>query len=217
MTHLSRSIGRITAAGALAFATALALAAAPASAAATVPVTWDCQAKPPIGDPQQLTLDNSVQADAPATVAAGAAFEAVLAPDPTTVPPDAGGYAINRLENLVLRVPVPQGATYQSATLTGGSNLGTGIPRVAQAGGIVSVTVPGPLAGGSTFQLPALHLSLTASGAAGSTIETRLAGSSYTDPGRTVTANVQAGPFPINVPTSCFANPSPTLTTTSIS
>ncbi len=206
---------RFATAGAAAVAAALVFASP--ALAAPVPVTWDCQAKPPIGDPQQLPLDNSVQAEAPATVAAGAAFEATLAPDPTTVPPEAGGYTINNLQNLVLRVPVPQGATYQSATLTGGSNLGTGIPRVEQAGGVVSVIVPGPLAGGSTFQLPALHLNLTASGAAGSTIDTKLAGTSYADPGMTFTANVQAGPFPVSVPTSCFANPSPTLTSTTIS
>jgi dehydratase len=213
MPRLSRSASLFST-SALAVLTALAVAA-PASAA-TVPVTWDCQAKPPIGSPEQLPLDNSVQADAPATVEAGGSFEAVLAPDPTTVPPEAGGYTVNNLRNLTLSVPVPAGATYQSATLTGGSNLGTGIPSVAQSGNVVTVTVPGPLAGGSTFQLPALHLTLVAAGAAGTTIDTRLAGTSYTDPGMTFTANVQAGPFPVNVPTSCYANPSPTLTSTAI-
>jgi dehydratase len=214
MTRLPRSIGLVSAAGALALAATLGLAGP--VAAATVPVVWDCEAKPPIGAPQQLTLNNSVQADAPATVVAGGSFEATLAPDPTTVPAEAGGYKITNLKNLKLKVPVPQGATFQSATLTGGSNLGTGIPSVAQADNVVTVTVPGPLAGGSTFQLPALHLTLTATGAAGTAIDTKLAGSSYTDPGMTFGATVQAGPFPIDVPTTCFANPSPTLTSTTI-
>jgi dehydratase len=204
----------LSAAAATAIAATLALGS-PAMAA-VVPVTWDCQAKPPVGSPQQLPLDNSVNADAPATVAAGGSFEAVLAPEPTSVPTEAGGYKVNNLQNLTLKVPVPAGSTYQAATLTGGSNLGTGIPSVAQADGVVTVTVPGPLAGGSTFQLPALHLTLTAAGAAGSAIDTRLAGTSYDDPGMTFTANVQAGPFPVNVPTSCFASPSPTLTSTTI-
>jgi dehydratase len=214
MTRLTRPIGLLPAASALALTVMLAVASP--AAAATVAVTLDCQATPPIGAPQQLTLDIAVQADAPATTAPASTFEATLAPDPTTVPAEAGGYAVNNLRNLALRIPVPAGATYQSATLTGGSNLGTGIPSVAQANNLVTVTVPGPLTGGSTFQLPALHLKLTASGAAGSTIDTHLAGTGYPDPGMTFTANVQAGPFPVDVPTSCYPKPSPTLTSTTI-
>jgi len=214
MTRLTRPIGLLSAAGALALTATLGVASP--AAAATVPVVWDCQAQPPIGAPEQLTLNNAVQADAPATVAPGGTFEATLAPEPTTVPAEAGGYRVNRLQNLVLSVPVPAGSTYQSATLTGGSNLGSGIPSVKQADNVVTVTVPGPLTGGSTFQLPALHLNLTATGAAGSVIETKLAGTSYAAPGMTFTANVQAGPFPVNVPTSCYPNPSPTLTSTTV-
>ncbi len=134
-----------------------------------------------------------------------------------TVPTTAGGYSVNNLRGLLLKVPVPQGATVDAATLTGGSNLGTDTPTVSQADGVVTVTVPGPLAGGATFQLPALHLTLTATGAAGTTIDTRLAGTGYDDPGLTFTANVKVGFFPVNVPTSCFANPSPTFTSTTIS
>ena len=214
MTRLSRPIGLMSAVGAMALTITL-VAASPA-AAATVPVAWDCQATPPIGAPQQLILDTTVQADAPAATAAGSTFEATLAPDPTAVPSEAGGYAINNLRNLTLRMPVPAGSTYQSVTITGGSNLGTGIPSVAQANNVVTLTVPGPLSAGTTFQLPAVHLNLTASGAAGSTIDTRLAGTSHTDPGMAFTANVQVGPFPIDVPTACFANPSPTLSSTTI-
>lgn len=213
MTRLARPIGLLSAAG-IALAATLGLAA-PAHAA-PVPVPFDCQATPPIGSPQQLTLEGSVQADAPATVAAGASFEATLAPDPMTVPAEAGGYAVNKLTNLRLHVPVPAGSTFQSATLTGGSNLGNGVPTVSQADNLVTVTVPGPIAGGATFQLPALHLTLTATGEAGTAIETRLKGTSYADPGLTFTATVQVGIFPVDVPTSCFGNPSPVLTSTTI-
>jgi dehydratase len=214
MTRLARPIGLLSIAGAFALATTLGLAAP--ALAAPVPVPFDCQAKPPIGSPQQLTLDGTVQADAPATVDAGGSFEASLAPDPMTVPTEAGGYAVNKLTNLRLQVPVPQGSTFQSATLTGGSNLGTGVPTATQADNVVTVTVPGPIAGGATFQLPALHLGLAATGAAGTTIDTRVAGTSYADPGLTFAANVQVGFFAIDVPTSCFGNPSPVLTSTTI-
>ena len=213
MTRLARPLGLLAGASAFALAATLAFAS-PASAAAT-PLTWDCQAKPPIGAPQQLPLTASVQGDAPATVAAGAALEISLAPAPETVPAEAAGYPIENLRDLKLRVPVPAGSTFQSAKLTGGSNLG-GTPTVSQANNVVTVVVPGPIAGGATFQLPALQLGLTASGAAGTAIESRLAGTGYDNPGLTFTAKVKVGFISVDVPTSCFANPSPTLTTTAI-
>jgi dehydratase len=196
--------------------TAALVLATPAGAATTVATTFDCQARPPIGSPQQLTLPAAVQADAPAAVTVGQTFEVTLAPDPMTVPATAGGNTINNLRNLALKVPVPAGSTYQSAALTGGSNLGSGTPTVSQADNVVTVTVPGPLAAGSTYQLPALHLTLTASGAPDTTIDTQVAGASYDNPGLTLTANVKAAFFSIDVPTSCFANPSPIFTSTKI-
>jgi dehydratase len=215
MKRPARRIGLLSLAGGVVAAATFALAPL-ASAAAAVPVSFDCQGKPPIGAPQQLKLDTSIQADAPATVAAGAAFEAVISPDPMQIPTEAGGFSVNNLHDLLLKVPVPANSTFVSATLTGGSGIGNGTPVVAEVGGVVNVTIPGPIAGGSTMQLPALHLNLTASGAAGSTVETKLAGTSYDDSALTFTANVKAGFFNIDVPTSCFANPSPVFTTSTI-
>ena len=181
-----------------------------------MPVTLNCEAHPPIGSPTQFTLDSTIQADAPATVAAGATFDVTLAPDPLVVPTQTAGYNVNELKDLTLQIPVPANSTYQAATLSGGSNLGNGTPTVDEADNVVTVTVPGPLAGGSTVQLPVLHLTLVASGAAGTTIETHVAGTSYIDPGMRFTANVQVSFFTVDVPTSCFANPAPTFTTTTI-
>ena len=53
----------------------------------------------------------------------------------------------------------------------------------------MTATVPGPIAGGSTFTLPTLTLNLTA-GSSGSTTPGALAGTSYSDPGLTFTAVV---------------------------
>jgi dehydratase len=192
------------------------LAVAPPAAAATVPVTIDCQARPPIGSPQQFTLSTSVDGVAPATVTPGGAFEVTLATDPITVPSEAGGYRVDRLQGLHLRVPVPRGSTFQSATLTGGSNLGPGVPDAVQSDGVVTVRIPGPIPGGATFQPPALHLAVTASGDPGTTIDTRFAGTGYADPGLTLTATVRIGFLQVDVPTACFPNPSPTLTSTTI-
>jgi len=215
MHKFVRPIGLMSLAGGLAVAATMALMPA-ASAAATVPVNLDCQGRPPIGAPQQLPLDATIQAEAPETVAAGGTFEIVIAPDPMQVPSDAAGNKVNNLRDLLMRVPVPAGATLQSATLTGGSGLGNGEPTATPVGDLVSVLVPGPMKGGSTIQLPALHLTLTATGEAGSTITSKLSGTSYDDPSLGFTANVKAIFFDVDVPTSCFANPSPTFTTTTI-
>src|SRR3954454_13037556 len=106
MARLARPLGMVSAAGAVALAATFA-PAAPASAATAVPVTFDCLGTPPIGQAQQLPLDTSIQADAPATVDAGSSFEVTLAPDPLTVPADAGGFVVNNLKGLTLSVPVP--------------------------------------------------------------------------------------------------------------
>src|SRR4051794_5099490 len=107
-TLLRRSLLTATAAGA---ALAAVFCAAPASAAEPSAVTWNCQARPPIGDPQYLTLDAAIEGTAPATVAPGDAFEIVLTPQPTTVPASANGFPVNPLANLQLRAPVPAGTS----------------------------------------------------------------------------------------------------------
>jgi dehydratase len=189
--------------------------AAPAVAAPTT-VPWDCQARPPIGGPQQLNLPTDVDGTAPATVASGGALEIVLTPQPLTVPTTANGFAVASLKDVTLKAPIPANSTLSGVTLTGGSGLGTAPPKVAVAGGFATLTVPGPLAGGAVIQLPAIHLALTATGAAGSTITSTVAGTSYTDPGLTFTANVKIFFGTIPVPGSCYAHPVPTLTSTTI-
>ena len=190
--------------------------AGPAVAAEPADVSWNCEARPPIGAPQYLTLGAAVEAVAPATVAPGQAFEISLTPQPATVPATANGFPVNNLANLQLRVPVPAGTTLTGVTLTGGVNLGDAVPAVAEAGGVVTLTVPGPLAGGSAIQLPAIHLALTATGEAGTAVTTRLAGTSYADPGLTYVANVKTIFGNFDVPAGCFADPSPVLSSTAI-
>ncbi|MEV6596280.1 cyclodehydratase [Actinoplanes sp. NPDC051346] len=215
MRRLVRTAGLLCAAGGLVLASLLTSIPA-AHAATTVPVTLDCQGRPPVGSPQQLPLSTSIQADGPATVEAGADFDLTLAPDSMTAPSTAGGFTVNNLRTLVLRVAVSPGASVQSATLSGGVNIGSGTPTVAHTTDLVTATVPGPIGGGTTFQLPTLHLRLTATGAAGTAIVTTLAGTSYADPSLTFTANVRLGPLSVNVPTSCYPTPSPIFTSTTI-
>jgi dehydratase len=191
----------------------IAFAAGPASAADTS-VNFDCQATPPIGSAQDFTLAADVTGTAPASVTAGSAFQVTLAPGSMTVPSSVNGYTVNSISNIQLDLPVPANATLTGESLSGGSGLG-GTPSVSVSGGDIVVTVPGSVSGGSTFTLPTLTLDLTA-GSSGSTIATEIAGTSYSDPGLTFTANV-TDIFSVNVPTACYPSPSPTLTSTSVS
>ncbi|RMI30691.1 hypothetical protein EBN03_21080 [Nocardia stercoris] len=84
---------------------------------------------------------------------------------------------------------------------------------VAISGGNVVLTVPGPIAGGTSFTPPAVTMNVTA-GAAGTSITSKYAGTSYSNPGMTMTTNIA---FFGGVATACYPNPSPTLTTTTVS
>ncbi|BFU45342.1 cyclodehydratase [Krasilnikovia sp. MM14-A1004] len=188
---------------------------APASAD-PVAVTWDCQAQPPVGGPQQLNLDTPITGSAPASVATGSDFEIAAESAPLTIPTSAGGNTIRYLKNLQVRTPVPAGTALRGVTLTGGSNLGTGVPSTSVANGVVTLTVPGPVTAGATIQLPTIHLAVTATAPAGATITSTVAGTSYADPGLTFTANVKILFGGIDVPARCYTAPSPVLTSTAV-
>ncbi len=77
--------------------------------------------------------------------------------------------------------------------------------------------MPGPLAPGTSAVLPTVTVTLQATGPVGQSIETRLAGTSFTSPGITFTARINTGIIgQVNGPTTCFPVTSPTLTSTAI-
>lgn len=205
--HFSR-LAALTAAAALPLALA-----APASAATTT-IAFDCQADAPIIGPQQVSLNQDADVTAPATVAPGAAFDVVIDPAPNEVPGEVAGNTVKNINTFALKFPIPANSTYVSADLAGGSGLGSTAPAIAVSGGVATLSFPGLIAGGATFELPTITAHLTA-GASG-TIETKLSGTSYSDPGLTFKA--VAGTFigDITAPTACFPNPSPVFTTTTI-
>jgi dehydratase len=186
--------------------------AAPASAATSV--TFDCQADAPIVGPQQVSLDQATDVTAPPTVAPGAAFDVVIDPGPNTVPSEVSGNKVKNINTFALKFPIPANSTYVGADLTGGSGLGATAPVIAVADGVATLSFPGPIAGGATFELPTITAHLTA-GQSG-TIETRLSGTSYSDPGLTFNAVASTFIGDLTAPTSCFPNPSPVFTTTTI-
>src|SRR5690606_19239935 len=113
-----------------------------------------------------------------------------------------------------LKIPIPENSTFVSADLEGGSGLGENEPTLTVDGDIATLHLDGPIAGGAEFELPTVTAHLTA-GESG-TIETKLYGTSYDDPGLTFAVVVSSIIGAIEVPSGCFPNPSPILTTTTI-
>src|ERR1044071_7778224 len=103
-------------------AVAAALFVAPTASAATE-IVYDCEATTPLG-PEYATLDQSLDATAPATVAPGAAFDVVVDPAPDTVPTELAGYQVTNVNTFALTLPVPANATLASVDLSGGAGLG---------------------------------------------------------------------------------------------
>lgn len=216
MQLATRRLGaRFLSAAALAIVPVLALGTSASATTSTQTITYQCQASA-VGTTSTFTLNQGLTASAPDTVAAGAQASGTLAPAPNTVPTSAAGYTVQKIRNLVLTAPVPANSSYVSATLSGGSGLNS-TPTIAQSNGTITLTVPGPIAGGASFQLPTITLTLKATGSSGATIQTQLGGTSYSSPGLTFTATILVLGFPTDAPSKCYPNPNPVLTTTTIS
>jgi dehydratase len=192
-------------------AATLAVVCTPVAAAAT-DITYDCEADTPLGA-ENATLNQAVDATAPATVAPGGSLDVVVDPAPNTVPTEVAGYTVKNVHTFTLKVPVPANATLSGVDLTGGSGLGS-TPTWSEAAGVVTVSFAGPIAGGATFELPTITAHLTA-GSSGA-IDATLYGTSYDDPGLTFTTVVGTIIGDVSAPTSCFPNPNPVLTSTTI-
>ncbi|NUT97053.1 MAG: cyclase [Saccharothrix sp.] len=202
---------RRTLSSAFALAAAATLVLAPAASAVPHAATFACQGSTPLG-PQNFAFTQNAEVTAPATVAPGGDLTVVIDPAPNTVPTSVNGYTVRRVQTLALKVPIPANSTYVSAALAGGSNVGT--TSLTVSGGIATLSASGPMAGGATFELPTVTVRLKA-GASG-TIQTKLHGTSYSDPGLTFTAVVSSFLGNINVPTKCYPDPNPVITTTTI-
>ncbi|MFF2084679.1 hypothetical protein ACFVVM_12935 [Nocardia sp. NPDC058176] len=180
---------------------------APPAHADPISVNWSCRGTI-LGIGQTSSMTTSVTGTAPGSAASGSAVAITVTPGASSVPSSASGFTVNNISNLKMTIPAPANSTLVSATVSGGTVAGT----VDTSSGNVVLTVPGPIAGGTSFTPPAVTINVTA-GAAGTPITSKYAGTSYTSPGMTMTTNVS---FVGNVATACYPNPSPTLTTTSV-
>ena len=200
---------------------AAALATAPAAGADTTAtaLSFNCVAGPLpiIGGTTNVTQNLSFHTDAPATVQPGATFNTVVTTDPIVVPASqsASGVTatVNHISNISVRIPVPANATVNNVSLSGGTNLGSGTPTVGVTGGNIVMSIPGPLAGGTTVQPPTVTANVTATGAAGSTITTALLNS---DQAYDLTVNVTALGSTADMATTCQPSPNTPLAVTSI-
>ena len=204
-----KTSSRLLAGAALAIVPLLGLAGV--ASADTQSVNYSCQGKA-AGQTTNTTLSQSLDSTAPATVAPGGSLTITIAPGVNTVPTKAGAFDVKSVKNMSSYVPIPANSTLVSYSLSGGSGVGTA--TVAQVGNNIVTSVTGPINAGAQFQLPALTLNLTA-GDSG-TITSTLYGSSYDDAGLKFTTTVSFFGFPIDAPTTCYPNPAPTLTSTTI-
>ena len=165
------------------------------------------------GQSSEFTLDQGLDASAPASVAPNGSVAVVIDPAPNKIPSEAAGRQVREIKDLSLKLPVPANSKFQSATISGGSGLG-GTPSIGLAGNDVVLKVPGPIKGGADFELPVVTINLQAGGSG--TIESKLGGTSYDSPGLTFTAVVVVIGFPVNAAAAGYPDPNPVLTTTTI-
>jgi dehydratase len=187
-------------------------AAAPASASA-VSVTYKFKVTADgFSGTDSATVD--VTTSAPATVAPGGALTVTATTGAFELESSFDGVTIVNVENVSVLVKVPANSSYVSCTLSGGSGLGSGTPTCTEKGGTVTISVPGPIPGGTTVTPPTVNLNLKA-GKKGK-ITTKLSGTSYTKPGLTGTANLEIFGAPVTATAVGYPHPSPALTTTKI-
>ncbi|GAA2342537.1 cyclase [Saccharopolyspora halophila] len=210
---MKSAVGGKRAAIAAAFAAVTAFAFAPQAMAATTDINFDCQGDGPLGA-EQFSLQQTTDTTAPETVAPGETFDIVVDPAVNTIPGEVNGNTVKEVRGFDLKIPVPANSTFESAELAGGSNLGDAAPTFTVDGDMATLHFDGPIAGGSDFELPTVTVHLTA-GESG-TVESKLAGTGYDDPGLTFTAVVSSIIGDVDVPTGCFPNPSPVLSSTTI-
>ena len=186
----------------------------PVNAQAAQPVaSYACRADTKFGQ-HTLSLRQGVDAKAPATVRPNTRFTIAVDLKPGSLPSEVKGFKLQEVRDLALRVPVPANSSYVSARLIGGSGLNS-TPTVQLDGNVAVIKVAGPIPGGASYQLPTLSIRLK-SGRRGTTVETKLKGTGYNDPGLTLNAKIKWKFITVTAPVTCYPDPNPALTRTTV-
>jgi len=185
-----------------------------AMAVTSVHIDETCKPSEPVsGAP--FTISTTFNGTAPVSAAKGAVVTGSGVADPWTVPSDINNLPVTEVHDFGIRLVVSSNATVLNATLSGGSNYGTGTPSVTRTGNSVTLNVPGPLAPGSIVQLPAINFTIQA-GTTSGTVTTSLTGTGFDDPGITTTGILDEDGLSLVVPATCYALTPSTLTSTVI-
>ncbi len=190
------------------------------AAADTVTVGFNClTTNIPVLGQQGSTRNQGITTTAVSQIYQNNTFNVAITTAPNLESADLGsGAVMNYVYNLHIYVPIPANSTLISYSISGGSGLGGGTPSIALSGSRLIMTVPGNIASNTTYQLPTINMTLRATGAPLTSIQPRIGGTSYADPGLdfTVNADLPQGLGNNNLPTSCFPSSNPPLSTTTI-
>jgi dehydratase len=163
--------------------TLLALWSGSHSASAGTPVTamsLTCSDSSVLGTTAASQQFTTTVKGAPPQSLPGAIFSLAISDLGESLPSTMQGFPIANASNVQVMYQMPTNATFVSATLSGGTGVGSGA-TVTEVTDPLSPTqndvvesVPGPIAAGASFALPTINLTLAASQTAGSTIDTGL-------------------------------------------
>jgi hypothetical protein len=145
---------------------ALVLGPPPAGA---VDITYDCTAQ--IGAGVAVTQAVTVNVTAPAEVNTGANFDVTVDVPESVVPATAGGVALDSIQNIQFTLPIPTGTALATATALDAGVNAPGATVTPSATAVVVTVPPPPIPAGVSWRPPRVGLTLTATGAAGSTVQ----------------------------------------------
>ena len=202
--------GRVVVAGLLAFTSMIAL---PGSAHAQPRViSYQCAGDTPLGSIIGVTYQDLVDVDAPSTIPPRTTMNIQITPAPNVMLSHVDNRPVESVQDIEWKILLPTSASYVTTTLSGGS--GTGPVTVTKLSNALRFNAPGPIAGGAEFQLPTI--TITVRSLSSGTVRLRLAGYSLENPGLSFIARIQGSTITADVPTSCYANPDVTLSSTQI-
>ncbi|GDY33560.1 hypothetical protein [Gandjariella thermophila] len=208
-----RLAGRSVVAALVALLPVVTTSAEPALAA-TRAFTYQCLGSTPLGLVNGFAYQDVLSTSAPASVPAGQNMTIVVNPRRNQMPSAIDDRPVVFTSGITLKLPMPTNSTFVSASLSGG--FGTGPVTVTPASPYLVFSIPGPIVGGATFQLPTLTLTVTAGPASSGPVIFKLDGFTMPNPALTFTARIQGSTITADVPTRCIPNPNAALTQTTV-
>lgn len=166
----SRSVASLLVLALLATLGVVTNAPAPAGAdlvTTTTDLELNCIATPPVVAPLEVTQALAIDIEHPDEVPRNEVQTITITQPPLEVPTDLDGNTVINLNSINVAFKVDPQFRIEAARLVGGDVPGTAPSVNASPSGDVIFTVPGPLLGGQTYQLPTVELDVRAVGTVG--------------------------------------------------